>query len=196
MFDYINKPKTKKQQLLEAALALFVEQGIYATSTASIAKAAGVANGTLFHHFSSKDVLVLELYKDIKRNFALQIPALELDAAQLKQQTKLIWQLAIDWALNNADQQKFCLLVMQYQPLSAQSKAQVFDDELAFLKEIICFGQQHQIISDYPLALMLDNVHGQFLTSSQFFINNSELAQNPQYTEAAFNLFWGALTTT
>jgi len=196
MPDFVNQAKTKKRLLLDAALALFVKQGIYATSTASIAKAAGVANGTLFHHFSSKDVLVLELYKDIKQSFALQIPAFELDAAQLKQQTKLIWQLAIEWTLNNAEQQKFCLLVMQYQPLSAQSKAQVFDDELAFLKKIVRFGQQHQIIADYPLALMLDNVHGQFLTSSQFFINNTELAQNPQYTEAAFNLFWGAITTT
>lgn len=194
MSDYENQPKTKKQRLLEAALALFVDQGIYATSTASIAKAAGVANGTLFHHFSSKDVLLLELYKDIKRNFALQIPPLELDAAQLKQQTKLIWQLAVDWALANANHQQFCLLVMQYQPLSAQTKAQVFHDELGFLKQIICFGQQHQLIANYPIELMLESAHGQFLTSSQFFINNTALAQDPQYTEAAFNLFWRSFT--
>jgi len=194
MPNHVNQPKTKKQLLLETALALFVDQGIYATSTASIAKAAGVANGTLFHHFSSKDILVLELYKDIKRNFALQIPHLELDAAQLKQQAKLIWQQAIDWALANADQQKFCLLVMQYQPLSAQAKAQVFHDEFGFLKQLILFGQQHQLIANYPIELMLESAHGQFLTSSQFFINNVELAHNSQYTEAAFNLFWRSFT--
>jgi len=185
-----NQPKNKKQQLLDTALTLFVNQGIYVTSTASIAKTAGVANGTLFHHFPSKDALVLELYKNIKRDFALQVTPFELDTAQLKQQTKLIWQQAIDWALSNADQQQFCLLVMQYQPLSAETKAQIFDEEFGFLKQILLFGQQHKLIANYPLALMLESAHGQFLTSSQFFINNPEHAQNKQYSEAAFNLFW------
>ena len=120
-----NQPKNKKQQLLDAALALFVNQGIYATSTASIAKTAGVATGTLFHHFPSKDALVLELYKNIKQEFALQIAPFVLDAAQLELQAKVIWQQAIDWALANAEQQQFCLLVMQYQPLSADTKAQI-----------------------------------------------------------------------
>ena len=44
----------KKQAILDTALTLFVSQGFYATSTASIAKTAGVATGTLFHHFASK----------------------------------------------------------------------------------------------------------------------------------------------
>ncbi|TWX66809.1 TetR/AcrR family transcriptional regulator [Colwellia demingiae] len=189
-----SQPKNKKQQLLDAALALFVNQGIYATSTASIAKKAGVATGTLFHHFPSKDALVLELYKNIKQEFALQIAPFELDVTQLEQQAKVIWQQAIDWALANADQQQFCLLVMQYQPLSANTKAQIFADEFGFLKEIMLFGQQHQLIADYPIELMLESAHGQFLTSSQFFINNTELAQDTKYSEAAFNLFWKSFT--
>ena len=184
------QPKNKKQQLLDTALALFVNQGIYATSTASIAKTAGVATGTLFHHFPSKDALVLELYKNIKQEFALQIAPFELDAAKLEQQAKVIWQQAIDWALANAEQQQFCLLVMQYQPLSADTKAQIFADEFGFLKEIMLFGQQHQLIANYPIGLMLESAHGQFLTSSQFFINNTDLAQDAKYREAAFNLFW------
>ncbi|WP_114324880.1 TetR/AcrR family transcriptional regulator [Candidatus Colwellia aromaticivorans] len=194
MSDPTNQPKNKKQQLLDTALTLFVNQGIYATSTASIAKTAGVANGTLFHHFPSKNALVLELYKNIKRDFSMQIAPIELDAAQLEQQTKLIWQQAINWALSNADQQQFCLQVMQYQPLSSQTKAQIFSEEFGFLKEIILFGQQHQLIANYPLSLMLESAHGQFLTSSQFFINNTDLAQDTQYSEAAFNLFWKSFT--
>ncbi len=188
-----NQPKNKRQQLLDAALALFVNQGIYATSTASIAKTAGVATGTLFHHFPSKDALVLELYKNIKQEFALQIAPFKLDASQLEQQAKIIWQQAIEWALANAEQQQFCLLVMQYQPLSAETKAQIFADEFGFLKDIMLFGQQQQLIADYPIELMLESAHGQFLTSSQFFINNSDLAQDTQYREAAFNLFWQSL---
>lgn len=35
-------------------------------ATARIARAAGVANGTLFHHFPSKELLIQQLYQDVK----------------------------------------------------------------------------------------------------------------------------------
>ena len=88
MPNHVNQPKTKKQLLLEKALHLFVDQGIYATSSVSIAKGAGVANGNLFRHFPYKDILVLELYKDIKRNLAMKIPHLERNATTLQKQKK------------------------------------------------------------------------------------------------------------
>ena len=54
----------KRDKILQAALELFAEQGFRGTSTAQIAKHAGVATGTLFHHFESKEALYLELLSD------------------------------------------------------------------------------------------------------------------------------------
>lgn len=56
----------KKQRILNTALKLFVEQGFHGTPTSKIAKEAGVANGTLFHHFKTKDDLIVELYLHLK----------------------------------------------------------------------------------------------------------------------------------
>lgn len=56
----------KKQLILNAALKLFVEQGFHGTPTSKIAKEAGVANGTLFHHFKTKDDLIIALYLHLK----------------------------------------------------------------------------------------------------------------------------------
>lgn len=47
-------PGEKRSALLEAARALFSEQGFEGTSTAQIAREAGVSEGILFHHFGSK----------------------------------------------------------------------------------------------------------------------------------------------
>jgi len=182
----------KKQQVLDSALTLFVNQGIDATSTASIAKHAGVANGTLFHHFPSKEALVLALYKDVKQDFALQITPFSLDATQLKQQARKVWDQALDWAIINADKQQFCLQVTQYQQLSAQIKAQVLTEEFGYLPQLILFGQQHQLIANHPIELMVDNAHGQFLSCSQYFSQNPELANNVDHRKAAFEMFWGA----
>jgi AcrR family transcriptional regulator len=59
---------TKKQQsestrtrILEAALQLFSTKGFSATSTKTIAQAAGVSEGLIFHHFGNKLQLLMAL---------------------------------------------------------------------------------------------------------------------------------------
>ncbi|XJZ27208.1 TetR/AcrR family transcriptional regulator [Bacillota bacterium Lsc_1132] len=51
----------KQQRVLEAAISLFAEKGYASTSTSEIAKAAGVAEGTIFRHFGSKENLLLSV---------------------------------------------------------------------------------------------------------------------------------------
>lgn len=53
----------RPRELLDAALALFVEQGFAATKSEDVAKRAGVSKGTLFLYFGSKE----ELFKAVVR---------------------------------------------------------------------------------------------------------------------------------
>ena len=53
----------KKQEILDASLILFTEQGARATSTKSIAKQAGVSEALIFKYFGTKDNLLEELIK-------------------------------------------------------------------------------------------------------------------------------------
>jgi AcrR family transcriptional regulator len=55
----------KRRSLLLAAARAVGEQGVLAT-TSGIAKYAGVAEGTLFTYFESKDSLFQSLYLDLK----------------------------------------------------------------------------------------------------------------------------------
>jgi len=51
---------------MEAALKLFTQRGLHGTSTAQISKEAGVATGTLFNYFPTKDDLINSLYFEMK----------------------------------------------------------------------------------------------------------------------------------
>ena len=49
----------KREELVETALALFGREGFHATGIDRILAEAGVAKMTLYHHFRSKDELIL-----------------------------------------------------------------------------------------------------------------------------------------
>jgi AcrR family transcriptional regulator len=56
-----------RQRLIRAALELFTTRGYHDTTTAQIAKKAGVAEGTIYRHFASKQQLLNELYRAAQR---------------------------------------------------------------------------------------------------------------------------------
>ncbi|MDL2057371.1 TetR/AcrR family transcriptional regulator [Limosilactobacillus reuteri] len=62
-----------KKKVLTTALKLFANNGVHATTTAKIAKQAGVSEGTIYKYFSSKDDLLAKLLQpilmEIKNNF-------------------------------------------------------------------------------------------------------------------------------
>ena len=56
-----------RQRLIRSALELFTTRGYHDTTTAQIAKKAGIAEGTIYRHFASKQQLVNELYRAAQR---------------------------------------------------------------------------------------------------------------------------------
>ncbi len=51
----------RRAQILDAALRVFAEKGYHGTAVSDVVKAAGVARGTFYSYFDSKDAIFLEL---------------------------------------------------------------------------------------------------------------------------------------
>ncbi len=54
----------KRERILDAAVRVFAKKGFYATRVSEVAKAAGVADGTIYLYFKSKDELLVSLFED------------------------------------------------------------------------------------------------------------------------------------
>ena len=64
------KSEDKRNAILDAATHLFAERGLTAAPTSEISKLAGVAEGTLFTYFKTKDDLINALCREIKLELA------------------------------------------------------------------------------------------------------------------------------
>lgn len=54
----------KRERILDAAVRVFAKKGFYATRVSEVAKAAGVADGTIYLYFRSKDEILVSLFED------------------------------------------------------------------------------------------------------------------------------------
>lgn len=77
------------------------QSGIAASATV-IARNAGIAEGTLFRYFATKDELINTLYLHLKQNLC-QSMIMELDRSitDAKTMTRFIWNSYISWGLNH-----------------------------------------------------------------------------------------------
>ncbi|MEM6683213.1 MAG: TetR/AcrR family transcriptional regulator [Pseudomonadota bacterium] len=87
---------SRQSQIANAAIPMFLADGV-SVSTASIAKAAGVANGTLFNAFATKQALIDAIYVMAKANMFIALayqPGAPFDRQVLKQ----CWSGYLAWA--------------------------------------------------------------------------------------------------
>ncbi len=54
----------KRERILDAAVKVFAAEGFYNAKVSQIAEAAGVADGTIYLYFKSKDELLISLFED------------------------------------------------------------------------------------------------------------------------------------
>jgi TetR/AcrR family fatty acid metabolism transcriptional regulator len=69
----------KRERILRAATRVFAKKGFYATRVSEVAKAAGVADGTIYLYFKNKDDLLVCLFED---RLGLLLQTLERELAR------------------------------------------------------------------------------------------------------------------
>lgn len=80
----------KRNAILQAAVKEIARVGLGA-ATADIAKGAGVASGTLFTYFASKEELLNELYVELKRELYTKVNADFPQTGSLERRARHIW---------------------------------------------------------------------------------------------------------
>jgi AcrR family transcriptional regulator len=90
-----------KEAILEAAVGVFLAQGFAAASMDQIRQAAGVSNGSLYHHFPTKAALADALYAHTLRGFHAQMFAAVGPRTSAQNGVKGLIRVYVQWVLAN-----------------------------------------------------------------------------------------------
>ncbi|WP_342304624.1 TetR/AcrR family transcriptional regulator [Methanolobus sp. ZRKC5] len=185
------KIEDKKTALLQAALRLFTERGFQGTSTALISKEAGVATGTLFNYFPTKEDLINGLYFDVKGKLSRSMGEELQTQSTFHDKFKKIWYNMIEWGINNQDD---FLFVGQFcsSPYITNYTREVVMKEYVFLHDLVKEGIANGDIRDYSAELVI----AMFYQSSRTVVNfilDSEVQDKEKVIENGFQIVWDGL---
>jgi len=74
------RPQSKRERILRAAIDVFAQNGYFNAKVSEIARAAGVADGTIYLYFDGKEDLLISIFREYTRDYLL---SLERDLANV-----------------------------------------------------------------------------------------------------------------
>jgi AcrR family transcriptional regulator len=95
----------KRNRIMAAAIRVIVNEGFNAP-TATIAKEAGVANGSLFTYFETKAELFNQLYLELKAGMAAAALKGLPEGVELRKQAFHLWSNWMDWAVSHPEKRR------------------------------------------------------------------------------------------
>jgi TetR/AcrR family transcriptional regulator, repressor of fatR-cypB operon len=151
----------KRDVILDAALSCFVAQGFHATAVPEVAKKAGVATGTLYHYFPSKEAMVNALYRKWKEAIARQVFTAFPPVAPVREQFRAVWRGMLAFARENPEAFAFLELHHHRSYLDAESLA--MENRLKdFGAGIVKRAQDQGEVKAGPTVLLMELVFGAF----------------------------------
>ncbi|MGB9929971.1 MAG: TetR/AcrR family transcriptional regulator [Methanosarcina sp.] len=184
--------KDKKTAITEAALKLFTERGFHGTTTAQISKEAGVATGTLFNYFPTKEDLINSLYIEVKGELSRSMgKGIEIEST-FQDEMKKLWANLINWGLDN--QEKF-LFVGQFcsSPYITKFTREEVMKEYVFLHKLVNEGVKTGEIRDFPEGLIISMFYQGSRTVVNLILDSNQLQNKNKFIEDGFRIIWNGL---
>jgi AcrR family transcriptional regulator len=182
----------KREVILDAALRCFVERGFHGTAIPEIAERAGIAAGTIYHYFASKEALVNTLFRTWKAEIAQRVLAAFPQAAPPRDQFSIMWRTMVDFAVRYPDAFAFLELHHHTSYLDAESIA--VDRNLKdFAGGIVRRAQADGLLKPVDPTLLMELVFGAF-NGMMAAVYDGRIKLTPALIAAADEACWDAIS--
>lgn len=164
--------EVKRDAILQAALELVAEKGFHDAPCSMIAEQAGVAAGTIYRYFESKDSLILELYIEIEGRITTVLLQDYLPEQQIKERFLHLVIGILKYFINNPLEFKY-VEQFHHSPYGTDFRRDRLLGNLEngnnhsdssqkcdIYKQLFMEGLEKQIIKNLPLPILFDLAFG------------------------------------
>src|SRR5258706_12108047 len=133
---------TKRERILRAAIEVFARNGYFNAKVSEIAKAAGVADGTIYLYFDGKEDLLVTIFREHTRNY---LQSLEREMATINRAEERL-RVAIRHHLETLGRDRALAIVAQVElrhsvKFMSLLSQQELADYLNMLRKLVEHGQ-------------------------------------------------------
>ncbi|MBB6146068.1 AcrR family transcriptional regulator [Silvibacterium bohemicum] len=183
------RSEDKRNAILLAATQIFAERGLSAP-TAAISNVAGVAEGTLFTYFKTKDDLLNALYCELKTSLAQALMSGFPRRSSVRHRLQHVWDQYIEWGIANPAEQRALKQIEVWGGLAEESKRA----GLAPFEEIQTMAEDavaQRVIKDLPQSFIAATISALAETAIDFARNDPAKAE--QYRSSGFEILWAGI---
>ena len=184
------RPPKAKEPLKQAALQLFVDQGVHATGIREIAKHAGCSEAALYRHWQNKDRLVNDLFRE---HLSEVVELIDSAPAEITGKERI--HLLVE---------KLCLLyddkqlVFRFVLLVQHELARQLPDDLRMpqdaIQEVVA-GQMECAVDDVNAVQVTAAIIGMFLETAAYVLYGRLPGPFVTYTDAIAERCWTLMKT-
>ena len=178
--------EAKRDAILASAIELVAAQGIGAP-TAGIARDAGLAEGTLFTYFASKDELLNLLYLELKADLATATLKTYPSEGSARDRFEHVWDGFVDWGFDHPAKRKAIRQLAVSDRITEESRRQgsiAFSEISALLEK----SRVERVLKEHPQAFIGAVLEA--LTDATLELIAREPAKREHYKQAGFDVLW------
>jgi AcrR family transcriptional regulator len=182
----------KKDQILQESLRLFTENGIQATPMSLIVAKSGVATGTIYHHFKSKQEIIEALYLNFKKELGRVFEQAFSRVDPFHKQFEKIWEGVFHFYINHPLQFRFSQQVVHANYISANLQ----EEGLKHYKHFYTFfenGIKEGSLNEIDLEVALELVHATIVSLTNLHLSG-KVKKLEERKKEAMRFAWQGLT--
>jgi AcrR family transcriptional regulator len=186
------KSEDRRNAIMDAATRLFAERGLTAAPTSEISKQAGVAEGTLFTYFKTKDDLINALYREIKLELADAMMSDFPRKKNVRTRLRHVWDRYLSWGIANPKQRKVLAQLQVSEVLTEGSRnagSAPFVEFQIMIRDAI---EQRVFRNGAPAELISRSLAA--LVEATIDLTVSKPSKARQYRDSGFQMFWAGIT--
>lgn len=181
------RSEDKRSEILSAAIRVIASQGLVGAATATIAKEAGVSNGSLFTYFETKAELLNQLYVELKAEMAAAATSGLPAESELRAQALSMWRRWLHWATACPEKRRTLAQLNVSDAITPESH-RAASEKMAGIRKILERSRETGALRETPLEFSVALMSAVADATIDYMI--ADPANADKHCQAAFDAFW------